>query len=93
MYDLARVSEFTGGALGQSASNIFASGAVPQITELGTDAAQLRDTESVRIMCSLSEIRTDVSRLHAAQLSTIAADTGDADQLPELLGRSTGRAS
>ena len=93
MFDLARLAEFAGGVLGQSATNIDPGGILQQLSEQGIDPSQFQDLGADHILGMLSENGIDVSQLDAGQLGAIAEDLGVGDRLPELLSQFTDRAA
>ena len=93
MFDLARLTEFAGGVLGQSASNIDASVFLQHLSEEGADPPQFQNLGADEVLALLSENGIDASQVDADQLGTIAEDFGVADHLPEMLGQFTDRAA
>ncbi len=93
MFDLARLSEFAGGVLGQSASDIDAPAIIQQLAEYGIDPAQSGGLGGEQLMNMLSANDIDLTQLDAGQLIMIAENFDVTDQLPELLGQLTDRAA
>ena len=79
MFDFARVSEFSGGSLGQTATRAGRPDAVQHFAEQDIDYGLLRDLGAEDIFHLLLENGIEPSQLDAGQLHDIVDETSDSE--------------